>query len=246
MQKGAGDHVKVPAFTIEGTNLPIMLCGSAPFIGMGYFGFKAVDYRIKFYKHPDSMADIFIHFVKKGCKGIHVLCYDNIVKAVKIAYNIETFPVVASLNPKEVGTQLKTLSTVETVLAFVHPSQTDSLDTEVLSSITKQIRDAGMIPGFATNAPGTTIPALDAVGIDAAAYLVSVNKEGKYMVPGKDQVVEAVTKTQKTVIAENVLAGEIPPEEGIPFVVNCCNAFSLGFTSKDQIDAAYKILSSIK
>ena len=192
------------------------------------------------------MADIFLHFVKKGCKGVHILCYENIVKAVKIAYNVETFPVVASLNPKEVPAQLKTLSTIETVLAFVHPSQTDSQDTKALSSITNQIRDAGMIPGLATNTPGTTIPKLDAQGIDAAAYVTSVNKAGKYMVPGKDQVVEAVTKTQKVVIAENVLAGEIPLEEGIPFAVNCCSGISLGLTSKDQIDAAYTILGSIK
>lgn len=232
----------VPAFKIEGTELPIMLCGSAPFIGMGYFGFKAFDYRIKFYNHPDNMTDIFVHFVRKGCKGVHVLCYDNILKAVKMAYDVETFPVVASLNPKDVNTQLKNLSKLKTVLVFVHSSQTDSLDTDMLWSITKEIRDAGMIPGLATNDPSTSIPKLDALDIDVAAYLTSINKAGKYMVPGKDQVLKAVKDTDKKVVAENVLAGEVPPEEGIPFVVDYCNSLSLGFTDKNQIDAAYKIL----
>ncbi len=237
----------IPTFTIEDKTLPIMLCGSAPFLGLGYFGFKAFELRVRFYNHPDNMADIFIHFVRQGSKGAHVFCYDNIFKAVKMAYEVEKFPLVVSLNAEDITAQLKKISKFETVLAFVHSSQTDSLNEELLRSITGEIRDAGMIPGLATSAPGTSIPVLDKMDIDVSAYCVPINIKGKYMTPSKELTLKAVKNTKKMIIAEKPLAaGVIPIEEGLPFVVEHCNGFCMGFTDKDQIDTAYKILGQIK
>ena len=237
----------IPTFTIEDKTLPIMLCGSAPFLGLGYFGFKAFEYRVRFYNHPDNMADIFIHFVRQGSKGVHVLCYDNILRAVKMAYDIERFPLVVSLNAENITAQLKKISKYETVLAFVHSSQTDSLNEELLRSITEEIRNAGMIPGLTTSAPGTSIPVLDEMDIDVSAYCVPINVKGKYMTPSKELTLKAVNNTKKKIIAEKPLAaGTISPEEGLPFVVERCDGFSLGFTDKDQIDAVYKILRQAK
>ncbi|MBU7027071.1 MAG: hypothetical protein HXS48_09015 [Theionarchaea archaeon] len=241
----SGDRVDFPTFKIEDKELPIMLCGSAPFVGIGQFGFRAFEYRVRFYNHPDNMADIFVHFVKQGCKGAHVLCFDNILKAVKMAYDVEPFPIAASLNVKDIALQLKKLSMLKTVLVFVHPSQTDSLNRELLRGITKEIRDAGMIPGLATNAPGTSIPVLDTIDIDFSAYLTSINKEGKYMVPSRKVALETIKSTEKKVVAENPLPGKIPPEEGLPFVMEHCDSFSMGFTEKDQIDDTYKILEHV-
>lgn len=225
--------------------MPLMLCGSAPFVGVGQFGLKAFEYRVRFYNHPDTMADIFVHFVKRGFKGAHILCYDNIVNAVKMAYDVEHFPIVVSLNAKDIAPQLKTISKLDAVLAFVHPSHTDSLDEELLRGITQEIRDAGMIPGLATNAPGRSIHVLDAMNIDFSAYLTSVNKEGKYMVPNRKVALEAINSTEKKIIAENPLPGRIPPEEGLPFVMEHCNSFSMGFTEKDQIDDTYSIVEKV-
>ena len=232
-----------PTVKIEDKTLPIMLCGSAPFLGLGYFGFKAFEHRVRFYNHPDNMADIFVHFIRQGCKGAHILSYDNILKAVKMAYDFESFPLVVSLNAEDIPLQLKKLSKFETFLAFVNPSQTDSLNENLLHTVTKEIRDAGIIPGLATNKPGTSIPALDKMGVDAGAYLVPINKLGKYMVPSMELTLKAVEDTDKKIVASKPLAaGVIPVEEGLPFVMERSDCFCLGFTEKDHIDAAYKIL----
>jgi hypothetical protein len=239
--------LNVPRFKIEDIELPIMLCGSAPFIGLGYFGFSAFNYRVKFYNHPDTMADIFAHFVRQGCKGAHVLCYDNIIKAVKIAYDVETFPVMASLvSAKNTASQLKALSRLETVLVFIDPSQSDALNESALRDTVKSIRDAGIVSGLATYTPGITIPEIDTMGLDIAAYLLPVNKEGKYMQPAKERTLQAIAHTDKKVVAMKPLAiGKIPPREGLPFVLDHCDGFCIGFTSKEQIDEAYQVLTEI-
>jgi hypothetical protein len=237
--------VDFPAFKIEDKELPIMLCGSSPFIGLGQFGFKAFEYRVRFYNHPDNMADLFVHFVRQGCKGAHIHCYDNIVKAVEMAYDVETFPVAASLTTKDVTSQLKKLSALKTVLVFVHPSQTDSLNKEVLQNITKKIRDAGMIPGLTTNVPGVSIPQIDAMGLDVSAYRTPLNIQGKYMTPGKEQVLKAIENTDKKILATNPLVEKVSPEVGLPFVMEHCNGFCVGFTEKDHIDAVYNALATI-
>ncbi len=244
-QTVSGDRVDFPGFKIEDKELPIMLCGSSPFIGLGQFGFKAFEYRVRFYNHPDNMADIFVHFIRQGCKGVHIHCYDNIVKAVEMAYDVETFPVAASLTTKDVAGQLKKLSKLETALVFVHSSYTDSLDEKVLRGMTKEIRDAGMIPGLTTNAPGTSIPVLDAMDIDFSVYRTPINKEGKYMNPSKELALQAVKGSAKKIVAMNPLAGKINPGEGLPFVMEYCDSFCVGFTGKDQIDAVYKVLEKV-
>ncbi|MGC1120476.1 MAG: hypothetical protein WBA22_05225 [Candidatus Methanofastidiosia archaeon] len=239
--------MNAPRFKIEDIELPIMLCGSAPFIGLGYFGFSAFNYRVKFYNHPDNMADIFAHFVREGCKSAHVLCYDNIIKAIKIAYDVETFPVVASLvSAKTIASQLKALSRLEIVLVFVDPLQSDALNESTLQNTIKSIRDAGIIPGLATYTPGITIPETDTMGLDIAAYLVPVNKEGKYMQPTKEKTLAAIASTDKKILAMKPLAiGKISPREGFPFVLDHCDGFCVGFTSKEQVDDAYQALSQI-
>ncbi len=243
-----GDHVSVPAFKIEDRELPIMLCGSSPFVGMGYFGFRAFDCRIKFYNHPDNMADIFVHFARQGLKGAHVHCYENIVKAVKMAYDVETFSVIASLVPKkDTVTQLKTLSKLETAAVFVDASLTDAADEKRLQALTKEIRNSGMIPGLATYQPGITIPRLEGMDIDFSAYLVPLNKTGRYMRPSKDMTLKAVTQTRRVIIAIRPLAaGRILPEEGFPFVMEHCHGFCVGFTSKDEIDDAFQVFSQLR
>jgi hypothetical protein len=238
--------VDFPTFRIEDETLPIMLCGSSPFLGLGYFGFKAVDYRIKFYQHPDTMADIFVHFVRKGCRGVHILCYDNILKAVKIAYAEETFPITASLiTTRDVSDQLKALSRLESVVVFVDPSQTDSLNKKFLRDITKRIRNVGMIPGLATYQPGTSIPQLDQMDIDFSVYLIPFNTAGKYMLPNKEKTLQAVEYTNRKIVASRPLAGGILPEKGLPFVMKHCDGFCLGFVSKNQIDDAYRVLNQL-
>lgn len=222
-----------------------MLCGSASFVGLGQFGFKAFEYRVKFYNHPDNMADIFVHFIRQGCKGAHIICYENILKAVKMAYDFRPFPIAVSLIKGDIAPQLKKLSRFETALAFVHPSDTDSLNEESLRSITREIRDAGIIPGLATHQPGVSIPQLEKMEIDVSAYLVSINKAGKYMVPSKEKTLEATGSTDRKIVAENPLVGRISLEEGLPFVLENCDSFCMDFIEKDQIDEAYNVLSKI-
>ncbi|KYK37247.1 MAG: hypothetical protein HXS46_17775 [Theionarchaea archaeon] len=235
-----------PTFRIEDRELPIMLCGSSPFIGDGRFGFKATNCRIRFYKHPDAMADIFTHFIKQGCKGAHIFCYENILQAVDLAYQVEKFPIAATLSLKDVPGQLELLSKLETVLVFTHPSHTDSLDESVLQRITKEIRDAGMIPGCATYHPGVSIPLLEKMTIDCAAYLLPLNKDGKYMAPNKEKTLIAIKDTEKKLVAMKSLAvGNITPAAGFPFLVEHCDGFCVGFTNKNQIDDAYKVLGHL-
>ncbi len=234
-------------FKIEDKELPMMLCGSSLFLGEGLFGFRATDYRIKFYNHPDSMADIFVHFIRQGCKGVHVLCYDNIVKAVKMAYDVEKFPVTASLiASKDISDQLKALSRLEPVLVFVSPSHTDALDEKILGVLTGEIRNAGMIPGLTTHQPEASIPLLEKMDIDFSAYMTPINKKGKHMVPNRERALNAVKSTEKKVIASKPLAVRgIKPAEGFPFVMEHADAFCPGFSSKDQIDDAYRVLNQL-
>lgn len=223
-----------------------MLCGSSPFIGDGRFGFKAINYRIRFYKHPDAMADIFTHFIKQGCRGAHIFCYENILQAVSLAYQVEKFPIAATLSLKDVPGQLELLSKLETVLVFTHPSHTDSLDGSLLQRITKEIRDAGMIPGCATYHPGVSIPLLEKMNIDCVAYLLPLNKDGKYMAPNKEKTLIAIKNTEKKLVAMKSLAvGNITPADGFPFLIEHCDGFCVGFTNKNQIDDAYKVLRQL-
>lgn len=246
MNGGGGDRVDFPTFEIEKRELPIMLCGSSQFLGMNQFGFKAFDLRVKFYNHPDNMAELLIHFVRQGCRGVHVLCYENILKAVKMAYNFESFPIIASLLSGDVTSQLKILSAFDTALVCVHPSLTDSLDETQLRTVISDIRNAGLIPGLSTLSPGTTIPRIDIMNLDFPAYTAPVNLAGTYMIPSKQSTLEAIASTDKIVIAEKPLAaGRINPQEGFPFVMQHSSGFCVDVISKVQIDRAYEVLTLI-
>jgi hypothetical protein len=243
MDGRSGDRVDFPTFEIEKRELPIMLCGSAQFLGMNQFGFKAFDLRVKFYNHPDNMAELLVHFIRQGCRGAHVLCYENILKAVKMAYDFKSFPIIASLLSEDVASQLKKLSSFDTALVLVHASITDSLDEAVLRTLICDIRDAGMVPGLATLSPGTTIPTIDGMNLDFPAYMAPINLTGTYMIPTKESTLEAIASTPKSVIAEKPLAaGRISPQEGFPFVMEHCSGFCVDVISKEQIDRVYEVL----
>jgi hypothetical protein len=234
-------------FRIEENELPVMVCGSSLFVGMGYYGFHASDLRIKFYKHPERMAEIFSYFVKKGCKGVQVLCYTNILRAAKIAQEKDTFPVAAVLVASlDVDNQLEMLGTLNTDVVFVSATQTDLVDEKQLQKITGKIRDAGMVPGLATGVPGVSIFKLEEMDIDFSAYLVPVNKLGVHMRPNKEKTLDAITGTKRVILGMNPLAqGKLSPEEGFPFVMEYCQGFCLGFTSVKEIDAAYTALDQL-
>jgi len=237
------DPVNIPMITIETQKWPVMLCGSAPFLGMNRFGFRAFDLRVKFYNHPDAMAELFTYFIDLGCKGVHILCYENIIAAAHMAYNGESFPLMASLLPKDIPAQLNRLSPFHTVCALIPPSLTDALDESYLHSVIRDIRDAGMVPGLVTHVPGTTIPALDKMNLDVAVYLAPINIRGTYMLPSKQSALKAIMHTDTPVIADNPLAaGKISAQEGIPFVMDQCSGFSLGVISKEEINEAYDVL----
>jgi len=131
-------------------------------------------------------------------------------------------------------------------LVFVSPSHTDALDEKTLGTLTGEIRNAGIIPGLTTHQPEASIPLLEKMDIDFSAYMTPINKKGKHMVPNRERALNAVKSTEKKVIASKPLAvGAIKPAEGFPFVIEHVDAFCPGFSSKDQIDDAYRVLNQL-
>jgi|Deesub1362A_J573_1020465.scaffolds.fasta_scaffold00321_24 pentose-5-phosphate-3-epimerase len=226
--------------------LPPMIHGSSPFFGAAQFGDKAYEYYERFYRNPEKMADLFIHFARKAYPWVHIIPYYPLVQAVEIAEKEVELNTVVTVDMEY---QMEDVSDLNPPYVFLHASKADSLKKDVINDFLDLVRDVGSKPGIATHNPGRVITDAELYFPDIEAYLCPVNPLGIYMSPGIDSALDAIRLAKsngKKIFGMKVLAaGKLKPKDAFRFAKKYCDTFVVGFVKKDEIDEAVQEIKKL-
>ena len=213
----------IPVMDVEGVKVPKLLIGINSLLGWSHTSVGR-DRWIRRYFTARRVAKVFERCIELGVNGVLGPVWPRLVKAIEIAEK-ETgqrmiFVSTTIGDPKDTEKQLDALKGLYSPVCCIHGSWTDnwSVRDGRLVGFEKQlqmIRDVGLVPGVACH-DGDRLRLVDEGGYDVSVFVTPVNKLGFYMSPNQRYILDAVSRTQKPVIAIKPLAGGRFDEGKIP------------------------------
>jgi hypothetical protein len=236
----------VKLIDILNNKIPSVLLGSSPFIGAGQFGAKSLFYYQKFYLNPKNIKDIVLRSIQLGITGIQILADEKVLNAVLEAQEdvgVELAKVV-TLGMSDLESEIKMIESINPQLVFIHANIADSLDLRLIKKLKKRIKDTNTACGIATHNPSETIEFLQRFSLNFDAYMVPVNKLGRYMGKDPKHTLDLIKNLKQPVIAKKVLAaGKIPPEEAFSFIkgIKSIKGVAIGIASLSEAELTFKV-----
>jgi len=231
--------MKNAEFKIEELNFPKFMLGSSPWIGAGQFGSKAKEYYEKFFLDPRNITDLIVHYAERANPAIHLCLMEPLFRA---AWEAEQklgnkLSIIATLFAENQPQQLEWIKQLKVRVLMLHAQTTDQLYRRDLDNFCRFCRNIGIIPGFATHAPGDTIPLMDGMELDFPVYLAPLNPSGAHVHPDLPSALKAIQETPRAVIGMKTLrAGEISPKKAFDFALSYADGITVGMTEKTEID----------
>jgi hypothetical protein len=243
------DYIKIKDKKIPQTSL-----GTAPFIGMPYFGHRARLYQLDFSNNPQNIFKIMKKSHEMGVRAIQIIPEENVINALKLAQNegIE-FDIWGTVRKDNLEDDIKLLSSLEASMMLLDEWVTDKSDMDFIETALNKINDENVISGLITALPKETTPSL----IDSDVkdlfdiYMVPVNKLGYmmdypvFMQKERTELAELLRKLNKVVIANKILAvGILNPEEAIDFLktLDYVDMVTLGVASEKEAEETFNLL----
>lgn len=239
---------------INDGKLPQILLGTSPFIGAAQFGHRARLYQLDLYSKPKNMAKIIKKSYDLGIKGIQLLPYDPVIKALKLAQDDGChMEIVGTIRPDFEEEDIETLASLEATSMLLHANITDKGDWEDLGEYLDGIKNQNSIPGLVTHTPFKTTQALLESSIlnDFDIYLLPVNRLGylmdtsQFLEEERDKLGSLIKELDKTIIAKKVLAaGILSPAEAFQFLKTCdyVDAVTIGIASQLEAEETFGLL----
>ena len=239
---------------IKNKEIPKTLLGTSPFIGASQFGHRARLYQLDLYQKPENMLEIIKKSHDMGVKGIQIIPYENVIKAVRMAIEDGCeLDIVGTIRPDKEDEDIETFSDLEASTMLLHAIITDSWGWEFVGEKLNLITDSGSIPGLVTHMPFKTTknllksPILDLFDI----YMVPVNKLGylmdtsTFMEDTRLEFRELMYKIDKIIIAKKILAaGILKPEEAFDFLktLDYVDMITIGIASPSEAEETFKLV----
>lgn len=242
---------------IGNREIPKTLLGTSPFIGAAQFGHRARLYQLDLYQKVDNMVKIIKKSHDLGVKGIQVIPYENVIKAVKIAINDGCeLDIVGTVRPDKEDEDIETFSDLGASSMLLHAVITDSWGWEFIANKLDLIKDSGSIPGIVTHVPfRTTKNLLESPIIDLFdIYMVPINKLGylmdtsTFMEDSRTEFRDLILKLDKIIIAKKILAaGVLKPMEAFDFLkkLDYVDMVTLGIASEDEAEESFNLLNEL-
>lgn len=230
-------------FKLEAKNIPLVTLGTSPFIGAGQFGSQGILWREKFLKNPTLMAKMMKECYTQGSRGVEAIPAGQILAAVEqVRQDYPDFHLIASTYWDPSNLKIEELAQSHAQLIFIHGAVADKRDHSLLTSILKQIRDIGALPGIATHDPANTISFVQEKQLDCPVMLIPFNINGYAM--GQQKVVEdLVDNSDLTFIGMKTLAaGQIRPQKAFDYISQHRIAgVAIGMVTEDEINETVPI-----
>jgi len=235
---------------IEGSDIPLVMVGTSPFIGAGQFGLKAQTFRRKFLFHPKTMLEILEAAYKAGSRGIEVITAGKISVAAKImkeTYN--DFVITGSTFPGS-DPMIEDLIDLDSKIIFIHGMVSDKKNKKLIELI-DDISSRGVIPGIAVHSPISTLKyAFENTNVKT--FLIPFNARGMLM--GKKTELEEIVDNKKKyffVGMKTLAAGKLEPQKAFDYISNhniCCVTVGMVTTKQAEIstEIALKALENKK
>jgi len=242
---------------IKNREIPKTLLGTSPFIGAAQFGHRARLYQLDLYQKVDNMVNIIKKSHDLGVKGIQVIPYENVIKAVKIAIDEGCeLDIVGTVRPDKEDDDIETFSSLGASTMLLHAVITDSWDWDFMANKLDLIIDSDSIPGIVTHMPFRTTknllrsPIIDLFDI----YMLPINKLGylmdtsTFMEDSRNELRNLILELDKMIIAKKILAaGILKPLEAFDFLKNLdyVDMITLGIASEEEADETFDLLNKL-
>jgi len=236
---------KLKNLYIERIKIPRLMLGTSPFLGAGQFGYRALEYRKRFYENPENMSELIAETANFGILCVQALGDERIAKAIVNARERtgKDIEVVGTVGMQDFDQELEIMKSLDAKIILTHAFITDRLD-DYFSICIDEISNIG-IAGIVTHNPGITIPELanyDKVKI----VMAPINKVGKYMLPSAEKTLEAIKNTDKIVLGKKTLAaGLLDPKEAIEYVSKFVYGVAIGITSSQELKETFGIAKEL-
>jgi len=215
----------LPTFQVEDRTFTKLILGHNPFLGFSYISnARAAEYKARF-DGPEPIRDVILAAIDLGVRSMMISPNEPIAQAIEMAQEhsgVELSNLVI-IGPG-MRDSLDWLKRVGCQVCLVHGQNTDSFFRRSertfapeFAELLAEIRDCGFVPGMSTHNGGETIPCAEA--FDVAVINTPINKIAWRMCPCVEEVLGAVKRSSKKVIAMKSLAmGRIAPPEAMEYV----------------------------
>jgi len=230
---------------VNEVKIPRLMLGTSPFLGAGQFGYRAVEYRKRFYENPENMTELIAEAANFGIPYVQALGDERIAKAVANARRLtgEDIQVIGSVGMHYFDQELELMRSLDAKIILTHAFITDRLD-DYFGECIDEISNVA-IAGVVTHNPGITIPELaeyDKVKI----VMTPINKMGKYMLPSPKKTLEAIKNTDKIVLGKKTLAaGLLDPKDTLEYVSRFAYGVAIGVTSLQELKETFSIAKEL-
>lgn len=252
------EQVQLPVFEVEGQPFSRLLLGHNPFIGGSYMS----QARSRLYKETLNTAAaveaVIVAAIRAGARGMMLGVSGeadrHVIEALRQArevtgVDVPTFVIV----PLDFTPFVDRLRDVGCRVCLLHGQVTDALYVKAgdtmkpeFAEFARRCREHGFIPGMSTHNGGETIPAAEP--FDIAVINTPVNKLAWRMCPCEEQVLGAIRRTRKKVVAMKPLAmGRLAPQEGMDYVCRLpdLDGIVVGIGHPYEIDETFGVARGI-
>jgi hypothetical protein len=240
---------------VAGKEIPRTLLGTSPFVAAAQFGHRARLYQLDLYNNPENIFKIIKKSYEMGIRGIQVLPFPPVVKAIEEAFESGfKMDLIGTVRPEKEMKDIETLSELGASSMLLHAVITDNIDWNFIEEKLQEIKDANAVPGLVTHMPfQTTSCLLESPVIDLFdIYMVPVNKLGylmdcdTYGINERTKLDEMIKNLNKTIIAKKILAaGILKPEEAFNYLktIDFADIVALGIASEAEAQETYNLLA---
>lgn len=248
-----------PRTMVGGVSMPRLIIGTNWFLGYSHTS-HAKDQFIKSYQDRKKIADIISVFFEHGCNAIFSGQVPIIADAVKEAEDRTGVKGITIATPhfnipgyhyQEGATlehQLDMCAEMGATFCFPHQCVTDTLLDKMtrtirkMDTISKAIRERGMIPGLSTHMP-ESVQIADESGADVETYIQLYNAQGFLMQVEVDWIMKVIHNAKKPVMTIKPLAaGRLMPIVGLGYVWNTLREIDMVTIGTTTVDEAQEVI----
>lgn len=243
------DYIKIKDKKIPQTSL-----GTAPFIGMPYFGHRSRLYQLDFSNNPENILKIMKKSYEMGVRAIQIIPEEPVINALQMAESEEiTFDIWGTVRKDELKKDIKLLSKFEASMMLLDEWVTDKSDMDFIENALIKINNENVISGLITALPMETTPKIIESDIKELfdVYMIPVNKLGYmmdypvFMQKEREELANLIKKLDKVIMANKILAvGILNPEEAMDFLktLDYVDLVTLGIASEKEAEETFKLL----
>lgn len=239
---------------INDKKIPQTSLGTAPFIGMPYFGHRSRLYQLDFYNNPENILKVIRKSYDMGVRAIQLIPEEPVVKALEMAQDegLE-LDIWGTVRKENLMGDIELLSNLNASMMLLDEWVTDKSEMDFIAGALDFINDENIIAGLITALPKeTTLKLLDSDIRDLfEAYMVPVNKLGymmdysTFLTHEREELADLLQKLDKVIMANKILAvGILNPQEALEFLktLDYVDLVTLGVASEKEAEETFGLL----